>query len=237
MPVTSGAIKSRAFRALHGDDGELLGGRGQEDLQLRPFGLEVVLHMGEHARRAACCRRDMEAVGRQPGDDAVVEDVAILLQHQPVAAAAGFELQPTIDVDAVHELGRIGADDLDLAQRAGVEDADMLAHRRAFARHRLAHVLIAAWKIPGALPEPDILEPRALFLGPAMDRRLARGVEKGAARWADQRAEGDGRIGRPEGGRADCRQGLVQNAGDDAERVHVRALALVCRHARGGVNA
>ena len=44
----------------------------------------------EHARRAAGRRRDVEAVGREAADDAVVHDEAGLAQHQAVAAAAGL---------------------------------------------------------------------------------------------------------------------------------------------------
>src|SRR3546814_570119 len=48
-------------------------------------------------------------------------------------------------------------------------------------------------------------------------------------------AEGDRRVGRAEGGDADLRQGPADLAGDDADGVQVAHLALVGRHAGGGV--
>ena len=133
------------------------------------------------------------------------------------------------------ELGGVGPDDLDLAERRGIENADRLAHRLAFARDRLMHVLAVAREIAGALPLPDVLERGALRRCPVVGRRRAHGVEQFAARRAGEGAEGDGRIGQAEGGEADCGQRLVERRGGDAERVHVRGLALVGRHAGRGV--
>ena len=107
IPLTSGAITSRARRPLHRDHRPLLGDRGQEDIELRPFGLQVVLHVIEDARRAAGRGRDVKAVVRKTRDDAVVHHVAVFPEHQPVAAAAGLELQPVSWDRAVQELGRI----------------------------------------------------------------------------------------------------------------------------------
>ena len=89
--------------------------------------------MREHARRAACGRRDMEAIAGDAPDDAVVHDEAGLVQHQAVAAAPDGELGPRVGVEPLQELGRVRADDLDLAERRGVENAGVLAHRQAFA--------------------------------------------------------------------------------------------------------
>ena len=91
MSSTSGARTSRARGPLHGDDRPLLGDRGQPDTQVRELGLQVVLHVVQHARRAAGGRGDVEAVGRQAADDAVVHDEAGFAQHQAVAAAAAAQ--------------------------------------------------------------------------------------------------------------------------------------------------
>ena len=68
-----------------------------------------------------------------------------------------------------------------------------------------------------------------------MRRRLAHGIEQLAACGASEGAEGDRRIGHAEGGEADFGNGLAKRVGHDAERVHVRGLALVGRHAGRGV--
>ena len=52
---------------------------------------------------------------------------------------------------------------------------------------------------------------------------------------AGNRAEGKRRIGRAEGGDADFRNALARGFRENAEAVEVRRLALVGRHAEGGV--
>ena len=53
------------IRPLHGDDGPLLGDRRKPTLQVGPFGLEIVLHHVQHARRAAGRGGHVKAVRRQ----------------------------------------------------------------------------------------------------------------------------------------------------------------------------
>jgi len=43
MPLISGAITSRAFGPCHGDDSPLLGGRGQPDVEIGEFRLQIIL--------------------------------------------------------------------------------------------------------------------------------------------------------------------------------------------------
>ena len=97
------------------------------------------------------------------------------------------------------------------------------------------HVLALEREIAGALPLPHVLEHGPFGARPIMGRRRARGIEELAACGAREGAEGHGRVGHAEGGEADCGQGLVEGRGRDAERVHVRGLALVGRHAGRGV--
>ena len=174
MPSTSGAIDLARPRPLHGDHRPLLGGRGEPDLEVGEFGLKIVLHVMEDARRAAGRGGHVEAVGGEAADDAVVHDEAGFGQHQPVAAAARLELRPGIGVEPVHELGGIRTDHLDLAEGRGIEDADAA---RAPSRHSRATAACMSSPLPGkvagALPQADILEDRALLLGPVVDRRLA----------------------------------------------------------------
>ena len=223
------------LRPLHRDDRPLLGDRGQPDIEMRELGLEIVLHVVHDARRAAGRRRHMEAVRRQPADDAVIIDEAVLAQHDAIAAAAGLQLLPRIGVEQFHELGRIRPDHLDLAQRRGVEQAGRLCAPSTHSRSTAACMSSPALReIPGALPLADILEHGALRFGPGMDRRLARRVEQRPARMADDRAEGHRRIGRAEGGQADLGDRLAQRLGGNRQAVHVGGLALVGRHAVGG---
>jgi hypothetical protein len=70
-------------RPLHGDDRPLLRDGSEPHLEVLPLGLAVVLHHREHARRAAGRRRHVEAVGREPRDDAVVIDEPVFAQQIP----------------------------------------------------------------------------------------------------------------------------------------------------------
>ena len=225
---------SLRLRPLHGDDRPLLRDRGQPDVEMRELGLEIILHHVHHAGRAAGRRCDMEAVRREAADDAVVIDETVLAQHDAVAAAADFELLPRVGVEKLHELRRVRADHLDLAERRGVEQAGRLAHRHAFAVDGGVHVLARPWEIPGAFPLADILEHGALALGPGMGRGPARRIEQRPARMVDDRAEGDRRVGRAEGGQPDLGDLLAERLGGDGQPVHVGRLALVGRHAVGG---
>src|SRR5688572_4257858 len=113
--------EERRLRSLDRDDRVLLGDARQVHLQIIPFGLQVILHVGEHARRAARGGGDVEAIRREAGDDAVVVNVAVFTQHERVAAASRREPREVVHVHAVQELARIAPDDFDLAQRGSVE--------------------------------------------------------------------------------------------------------------------
>ena len=182
--------------------------------------------------RSAGRRRHVEAVRREPRHDAVVHDVAVLLQHQAVAAAARLELQPGIGVDAVHELGGIRPDDLDLAERGGIEDARRPSRTAWHSRATAACMSSpACGKYQARCHRPTFSNTAPCATAQSCDRRRAHRIEQRAAAGADEGAEGDGRIGRPEGRGADGRDGPVEDARDEPEGVHVRRLALVGRHA------
>ena len=95
--------------------------------------------MGEHARRAAGRRRHVEAIGLQARDHAVVHEETGFAQHEAVAAAPDLELLEGVGVHAFEKCRRVGADDLDLAERRSVEQADARPRRPAFARDRVVH--------------------------------------------------------------------------------------------------
>ena len=110
------------------------------------------------------------------------------------------------------------------------------AHGLAFARDGGVHVLAGQREVAGPLPQAHVLEHGAVGDGPVVrsawcerDRTACRGSGP------RKRAEGHRRVGRPEGRRADLRHGLVERLGDEAQRGHVGGLALVGRHAGGGV--
>ena len=143
-----------AVRAGQGEGRVVVGDRGEVHLQLRPFGLVVQLQPLQYAGGAAGGGGHDEVVVGQAGGHAVVEDHPVFLAHQAVARLADVELGPGVGVDPVEELPRVRALDVDLAQGRGVEQADRLAHRAAFAGHGGVHVLAAARKYHGRFHWP-----------------------------------------------------------------------------------
>src|SRR3546814_5231864 len=83
-----------------------------------------------------------------------------------------------MDLEAVQERGGVGPDDLDLAERRRVEDADAGTHLKAFARDGGMHILAGPGAIARTLPVADILEHRPLFPRPVVDRCDARRIEQ-----------------------------------------------------------
>ena len=222
-------------RALRRDHRPLLGGRGQPDVEVGPLGLAVVFHHREHARGAAGGGGHVETVLGEARHHTVVVDETVVPQQHAVLAAAHRELRPVIDVEPVHEGGRAWPRHHDLAERRGVEDAAAVAHRPAFARHGGVHVLAGAREEARALPHADILEHGALADRPAVHRRAAYRVEDLAPRLPRKAREGHGGVGHAEGGEAHRRDRLAELACGVVQRVEVRGLALVGRHAGGGV--
>ena len=97
-------------------------------------------------------------------------------------------------------------------------------------------VLAAARIGVGAAPLADRLEDGAV-LRCASRRSGCGGPGRNRLRVSDagDRAEGERRVGRAERGEADLRDGLAGGFGEHAQAVEVRRLALVGRHAEGGV--
>src|SRR3546814_18028517 len=120
---------------------------------------------------------------------------------------ANAELGPGIDVEAVQELGGVGPDDLDLAERRRVEDADAGTHLKAFARDGGMHILAGPGELQSTLPVADILEHGPMLHRPVVDRCDARRIEPLASRPPGQRAEDDRSLRRAHAGHTSTRGG------------------------------
>ena len=202
-------------RTLHGDDRPLLGGRGEPDLEVGELGLEIVLHVGEHARRAAGRRRHVEAVRREAADDAVVHDEAGFAQHEAIAAAAGLELRPGVGVERF------------MNSAASGPTTSILPSVEASNRPTLARTARHSRATAACMSSPAAGNTRRASTGPTSSntapwlaaqswmgvRRI--GIEQLAARMAGESAEGHRRVGRAERGETHLRDRLVQHAGGD----------------------
>ena len=163
-----------AVRPADRRDRPLLGDGGEKNPQLRPFGLQVVLKLAEHAGCAAGGRRHVEMVVGQTDGDAVVHHHAVLAKHQPVAGFSRRQLQPGVGIYAVEELPCVRAADVDLAERRGIQHADGRARRLLLALHGVMETLAGDGIGAGAQPVADRLEGHRLVRltkGRRADRR------------------------------------------------------------------
>jgi len=83
---------------------------------MRKFGLEIILHVIHHTRRAACCGGHMEAIFRDAAHNTVIHYKARFIEHHAIAQTAHFEFRPRIGIEEIHEFGSIGANNFDLAK-------------------------------------------------------------------------------------------------------------------------
>ena len=73
------------------------------DFSIRPFGLQPFFDPREHARRAACCCGHVEVVFIETGSNPVVEDHALLVEHDTVSARSDFEFVPAVGVEHIEQ--------------------------------------------------------------------------------------------------------------------------------------
>ena len=169
------------------------------------------------------------------GGDAVVHYHAVLIQHQAVAAFAGFEFAPGVAVNAVQEFARVFAVDLDFAEGAGIYRAGVGAHGSGFAGNRCVQVFARLREVPRPPPLADGFH--------RCTARFVRGVQGGGAlrlegvalAVAGKRAEGDGCPRRAVGGGADGGGRDAKRGGGEVDAVDAGQFALVGAEAEGGV--
>ena len=89
------------------------------------------------ARAVGGRRRHEEVLGCEPGSRAVVEQDAVVAQHDAVAATADRERRECIRVDEIEEARGIRAANIDLAERRHVGDADGATHGARFLQDRI----------------------------------------------------------------------------------------------------
>ncbi len=216
-----------AVRADHGKRRPVIRHGCKPHAHVRPLGLQPAFEPREHARRATRGGGHHVVLVGEAHGHAVVEDHAVLVEHQAIAALADFQLAPRIRVDPVQQLRRIGALNVDLAERRRVENADARAHRQRLARHRGMHVFARLRVVPGALPVADVFERRAVLHVPFVHCRLAYRIEELTQLAARKRAERDGRVVRTEGRRAGLGNRLAERLRENRHAVDVAELALI----------
>ena len=156
-----------------------------------------------------------------PRHHAIIHQEAGFAAHQPVAAFAGRQGRHHAGIKHVQEPARIGALDDDLAKGRGVQQSHVLPHVQDFAVNGLFMRLGPAREAIGAAPQADRFEIGIGRVVPALDRGAAQRLEDVAARLAGQRPQGNGRVGRAEGGGADLRDIFIQCLRKNSQTVDV----------------
>ena len=193
--------------------------------------------MCEHARRAAGRRRDVEAVRREPADHAVVDDEARPRRAGRHSGSARPRACRNVDVQAVRGIRPRPAPPPRSCRASSASNmpTDVRAVRHSRVDRRV-HVLAGAREKTRALPLPDILEHRALRRAPRRASACVRTGSNSSPRVGPAMVPnvtgvyGWRNVVSPTAG-----IGLPSVSGDDRQRVDVRRLALVGRHAGRGV--
>ena len=73
------------------------------------------------------------------GGRTVVEDVTILAEHESIAALAGLEALPAIDVDPLEEFGGVGTPHLDFSERRDIHHPYASTNRTGLLVYALHH--------------------------------------------------------------------------------------------------
>ena len=208
--VDQGLQHVAGIRTGNGEPRPGVADRHHVQVELRPQHLMAIFQMLHHRPGLAGGRGDEEAVLAQPGHRAVVEDHAVVPQHQAVARAPDRQLGEAVRVDPVDQLDRVRALDLDLAERRDIAEARPVAHAVDLARDRFLEAFPVFREVVPAHPHAGLDEPRAVLRGPVMERGAPDRPVGGPARMARQGTEADRQIGRAEGRGADIRDRLCR---------------------------
>ena len=199
----------------------------QSHRQVRPLGLQPLLHPVQDRRGVAGRRGEQEPVLGQAHHRAVVDRHPVDPAHDAVADRADLEGADEVGVDEVEQPARVRALHLDLAEGGGVHHRHRLPGGPALPQHGGLLVLARAREEPRTLPLPDVLEPGAGADVPLVQRRDPLGVVQVPAVTPGQRRERHRRVRRPERRRAQVGDAHAEGVGDDAGGDDPRRLALV----------
>ena len=189
------------FRPRHGELSPMLGDRGKGHC---PFGMQALGHEFEvphHRARSGGGGGHHVMRLAQPRAGAVIHDMPVLAQHQPIAHAPHLQRAEDVGIDEIQQLGRIRPLDVDLAQGGDIADPHGVAHEAHLPVAGLAPCrLAAARKEARTIPQPrlDHRRAHAAALGVAGGEPFGRKALSLRAR--AHRGDGDRDIGRAESG-------------------------------------
>ena len=188
--------------------------------------LQPLLHELDVAGRGG----DEIVVFANSGHGAVIQNDAGFVADDAVARASHAQIGEAVGVDLVEKLTGVPADDVELAERAQVNETHALPDRPVFLLNRFLLAVrraVVEWPFPLAHVHPDAAD----FVVFGVHGRALDGMEV----WSGQRAKRYRRRGRPRGGSAGFFDSLSGLRGADAYGGLVAHLALAGTHGCGGV--
>ena len=213
----------------------MIGQRAQPDPQLRPLGLQPLLHPVEDLGRATGGGEDDEPLRLEPHHRAVVDHHAVHPAHHAVADHAGLQRADQVGVEQVQEHPGVGTLHVDRAEGRTVQDPHPGTDSGGLPPDRVVHRLAVEGVVAGPQPLPHRLELGAVSDVPVVHRGDPDGLVEIAAIAARQRGERHRRVRRSMGGRAQLAQRQPGELGDDPGRQHTRGLSLIMSGADRGV--
>ena len=194
------------------------------------------IHMPHHlACSSGGCGHQIMAVTK-PGTGAVIHDMTIFTQHQPIAYPPQLQTGKRIGVKQIHKSHRIRALDVNLTQRRHITDPNCIAHHCNLSVTGLPPMSFAslreiAWPIPQAgLDHRRIQSPRRCIASQQPFRREALAMPTCPKRRHRHRHIG----------RAECRGACFGNTatsciGQYRKCRHIRVFALIRGHTLGRI--
>ena len=197
-------------------------------------GVETILppEFEPHPHRVGVARRagNEKTIFAEAQRHPIVEHDARFLQQKAVADLAGLQGREAVIAVKVGEFRRVGADDLDLAERGAVEQRDCVARPRRLALDREVRVVGA---VPGR-PKPAAVFAHLPAFGPVLglERQAPERIDERTSPPAGDDAHRHGDERRAIGGRSGLVDGAAGERRHRGEAVDVGRLALIGRHAK-----
>ena len=168
--------------------------------------------------------------------DPVIQQAAVLEQHEAEPALARLELPPTVGVHQLQQILHVRTEQFELAERRAVVNAGARPHRLGRAPDGIL-IAFARTRVPErpAVVGPGFVHPGTLADVPRRQRRSPDGDDQFTGIHSADGAEADRRHRGAERGGAHIPGGASELRRHVADDMRVAGLALVGCHAGGGI--
>ena len=170
------------------------------------------------------------------GTGAIIHNVTVFTQHQPIAHPVLFQTGKRVGVKQIQKSSRIRALDINFSQGRDIANANCPAHHLHLAITGLPPMgLTFEREIARPIPQPRLNHRRAAVFADLVRGQKPLWRKAFAMSTCAKGGQGDGHIGRTEGGRARFRYASTGGIGQNRKRGSIGVFALISGHALGGV--